>query len=264
MVPIIFMVMTSIKPVAEIYRIPATLLPERVTLDNYIYVLTGEYSGAEHPRTTLFPRYFLNSIVIGIASTGIAITIAIFAAYGFARFRFRGSSVMLFMVMIGMMVPAVGTVIPFFILSGYLHILNTYAALILPYSAYTLPVAIWVLTDFFKAIPPEIEEAALLDGCSRMKSLFAVLLPLVRPGVAVTAALSFATAWQEFMFAVSLTSSDSMRTVPVGISMFMHFNVTDYGFLMAASTLAALPAIVIFLLLEKYIVAGLMRGGIKG
>jgi multiple sugar transport system permease protein len=252
--PFAWMIVSSFKTPQELYAVPPTWLPERPTLDHYRHVL-----GASN-----VPRYFLNSLIISVGSTLLALSLAIFAAYGFARFRFRGRRAGLTFILVGQLLPTAAIIVPLFVTLRYLGLVNTYLGLILVYLILTLPLSVWMLTSYFKAIPVELEEAAIIDGASRLAMLFRITLPLSLPGLVSVVVYAFVTTWNEFILALVFAQDSRVKTLPIGIAEFTSEFNTDWGAVMAASMVMTLPIAVAFLVLQRLFVAGLTAGAIKG
>jgi ABC-type glycerol-3-phosphate transport system permease component len=248
------MAISSVTSTRELYSVPPHWLPHAPTLDHYRTVLWASN----------IPRYFLNSIVISLGSTAIALVLAIFASYGFARFRFRGRRAAQAFVLVGQLLPTAAIVVPLFVILQTLGLVNTYLGLILVYTILTLPLAVWMLTSYFRAIPVELEEAAIMDGASRLAILFRITLPLSLPGIVAVVVYAFVTTWNEFIFALVFAQDASVKTLPIGIAEFMGEFTTDWGAVMAASLIMTLPIVIAFLLLQRLFVGGLAAGAIKG
>jgi ABC-type glycerol-3-phosphate transport system permease component len=252
--PFVWMGISSIKTLRELYTVPPVWWPAAPTWTNY--------------RTVLFesniPRYFLNSVVISVGSTGLALLLAIFASYGFARFDFRGKPLLQAFVLIGQLLPTAAIIVPLFITLRVLGLVNTYLGLILVYMIITLPLSVWMLTSYFRAIPVELEEAAIIDGASRLRVLFLVTLPLSLPGIVAVLVYAFVTTWNEFIFALCFATDSSVRTLPIGLAEFATEFDTDWGAVMAASVVMTLPIALLFLSMQKLFVSGLTAGATKG
>ena len=252
--PFLWMWMSSIKELRELYTIPPVWFPAMPTLENY--------------RTVLFesnvPRYFLNSLIISFGATGLALFIAIFAAYGFARFKFRGKTFYQSFVLIGQLLPTAAIIVPLFVTLRTLGLVNTYLGLILVYMIITLPLAVWMLTSYFRSIPVELEEAAIIDGSSRIGVLFRITLPLSIPGIIAVLVYSFVTTWNEFIFALTFATDSSVKTLPIGLAEFTTEFNTDWGAVMAASMIMTVPIAVLFLSMQRMFVGGMTAGSTKG
>jgi len=252
--PFLWMGLSSIKQLNELYTIPPQWWPDHPTLANYYKVLFE----------SRIPRYFLNSIVISVGSTGLALILAVFAANGFARFRFRGQSFWQACILVGQLLPTAAIIVPLFITLKVLGLVNTYWGLILVYMIITLPLSVWMLTSYFRAIPRELDEAAVIDGASRVGILFRIILPLSLPGIAAVLVYSFITTWNEFIFALCFATDSSVKTLPIGLAEFSTEFNTDWGAVMAASMVMTVPIALLFLVFQKFFVGGLTAGATKG
>jgi ABC-type glycerol-3-phosphate transport system permease component len=192
------------------------------------------------------------------------VALAIFAAYGFARLRFRGRRVGLAFVLVGQLLPTAAIIVPLFVTLRWLGLVNTYAGLILVYLILTLPLSVWMLTSYFAAIPAELEEAAIIDGASRLAILFRITLPLSLPGLVSVIVYAFVTTWNEFIFALVFAQDSRVKTLPIGIAEFTSEFNTDWGAVMAASMVMTLPVAAAFLALQRLFVGGLTAGALKG
>jgi len=252
--PFLWMALSSIKSLSELYTVPPVWLPTMPTWENYKKVLFNSN----------IPRYFLNSSIISLGSTALALALAVFASYGFARFNFRGKAAAQAFVLLGQLIPTAAIIVPLFITLRVLGLVNTYLGLILVYTISTLPLSVWMLTSYFRAIPVELEEAAVIDGASRLGVLFRITLPLSLPGVVAIVVYAFVTTWNEFIFALVLAQDYRVKTLPIGIAEFStEFNV-DWGAVMAASLLMTLPVAGLFMLMQRMFIGGLTAGAVKG
>ncbi|SMF35334.1 raffinose/stachyose/melibiose transport system permease protein [Xaviernesmea oryzae] len=252
--PFLWMAVSAFKPLSQLYTIPPQWLPDPPTLANFKNVLFESN----------IPRYFVNSLIISIGSTFLALVFAVFAAYGFARFDFRGRSAALAFVLIGQLLPTATVIVPLYIVLNYLGLINTYLGLILVYLILTLPLSVWMLTGYFRGIPKELEDAAIIDGASQLGVLFRISLPLVTPGIIAVTLYSFVATWNEFVFALSFATEKEMKTLPIGLAEFSTEFDTDWGAVMAASFVMTLPIALIFLVMQRMFVSGLMSGATKG
>jgi ABC-type glycerol-3-phosphate transport system permease component len=253
LLPFFWMVSVSLKPGDEPFAIPAKLWPDDPTLQNYVTAFRPE-----------FKIYFINSIVVSLSTVVITVTLALLAAYTFTRSQTRTILVCMSLVVAAQMFPASAIIIPIYKLMKTADLLNTYASLVLAYITVTLPVAIWMLRAFMARLPVELDEAAAIDGCGPLRTFFAVILPLCRPGIVATAVFVLIVTWQEFLFALSFTSTKDMRTLPVGMNDFIGQYGIRYGELMASSVLVSIPVVAIFFLLQRQFVAGLTAGALRG
>jgi ABC-type glycerol-3-phosphate transport system permease component len=252
--PFAWMGLSSIKTLSELYTVPPHWWPDAPTLGNYAKVLFESN----------IPRYFVNSLVISLGATGLALILAIFASYGFARFEFRGKAFWQAFVLIGQLLPTAAIIVPLFITLRVLGLVNTYWGLILVYMIITLPLSVWMLTSYFKAIPVELEEAAIIDGASRLGVLFRITLPLSVPGIVAVVVYAFVTTWNEFIFALCFATDSSVKTLPIGLAEFSTEFNTDWGAVMAASMVMTLPIALLFLTMQKFFIGGLTAGATKG
>ena len=253
LVPFLWMFSVSIKPGNEPFSIPPRLWPHRPTLDNY--------ENAFYPE---FRRYFLNSIIVSVLTMILSISIGMLAAYSFGRFKFRGARAILIAIILAQMFPVATMIIPLYRIMNGFGLINTYPALVMAYLTITLPVSIWMLRGFIQSIPPDLEEAAMVDGCTRLQAFRRLIVPLARPGIAATAVWIAVVTWQEFLFALVFTTTTNMRTIPVGMADFQGQFGIRYGELMASSVMVSVPIIVLFFFLQRYFVAGLTAGATKG
>ncbi len=251
--PFIFMISTSFKPPTEQLTAPPTVLPENPTLDNYRSAL-GQ---------SVFFRYLANSVVVTVGTTVLAITLGAIATFGFTRLRFPGRRSLMVAVVLGQLVPLAAIAVPMYQMASGLGLIDYLPALIVAYLAVTLPVTVWMLRSYLGSIPRELEEAAIIDGCSEWGAFRRIVLPLAAPGIAATASFVFFLIWQEFLFVLIFTTSPDNRTLPVGILDFVGQFETNWGNLMAASILMAIPAVIAFALIQRHLIAGLTEGSVK-
>jgi ABC-type glycerol-3-phosphate transport system permease component len=253
MTPFLWTLSTSFKLRDDILRMPPKLFPWPATLENYHGILTAG-----------FPRYLLNSTIVALCSVVVVVLVSIHAGYAAARYEFKGKSAMLFLILTGMAMGELSTVLPLYFFGSRLRILDTYGVLILANSAFIAPLAIWFLQGYFRAIPPQMEEAALIDGTTRAGALYRIVLPSAMPGLVTVSLISFVHSWNEFILALVLTSSSTMRTVPVGIHLFLTDYGVDWGSITAAGILSILPVLVLFLVLQRHFLRGLTAGATTG
>jgi len=247
------MLSTSLKPKAEVFHIPPYWIPHHIRFLNYI----------EMWKIAPLARYFLNSIIVASGATALAIGVAIPAAYALARLRFNGRRAFLYLVLITQMFSPIVIIIGLYRAMAVMGMLNTYQSLIITFAAFNQAFSVWLLTGYFQTIPLEIEEAALIDGCSRMQALRWILFPLSAPGIVATVIFVFIWAWNEFMIALTFTSTPEMRLLTVGLFRFMGRYEIEWHYLMGASLLATIPVLVLFLLIQRKLVQGLTAGAIK-
>ncbi len=252
--PFVWQFLTSLKPPGQINKMPPDWIPERMYFDYYVNVFV------QHP----FLTYLKNSLVVASSTTLFSLVIGSFAAYALVRLHFPGKRFILAMVLAISMFPPIATLSPLFLFLKQMSLLNTYMGLILPYTTFALPLTIWILASFINDIPKDMEEAAIVDGCNRFMAFCKVILPLAAPGMFTTAILVFISAWNEFLYALAFMSTDAQRTVPVGISMFAGTYELPWGDIAAASVVVTVPLIVLVLIFQRRIIAGLTAGGVKG
>jgi ABC-type glycerol-3-phosphate transport system permease component len=253
LLPFFWMLSVSLKPATEPFAIPARLWPENPTLDNYVTAFRPE-----------FRTYFVNSMIVSGATVAITVTLGLLAAYSFARGTLVLLTALMGLVVVAQMFPHSAIIIPIYKMMREADLLNTYWALIIAYVSVTLPVAIWMLRGFLIKLPVSLEEAAAIDGAGPLRVFFEIVVPLARPGIIATAVYVLIVTWQEFLFALSFTSTQDMRTLPVGLNDFIGQYGIRYGELMASSVMVSLPVIAVFFFLQRYLVAGLTAGAVKG
>lgn len=254
-VPFLWMFLGSFKPNYELMRRQGqTLWIQDPTLENY-QRLFQEYD---------FARYFMNSALVATVTATFATSISAFAGYSLARFRFPGSNFFGMLILTTQMLPAIAIIIPLFIWFKRFHLIDTYWALFIAYNAFAIPFSTWMLRGFYSSVPVELEEAALTDGASQFGAFLRIVVPLSAPGMLATAIFSFILAWQEFLFAVTFTSSANLRTLTVGIAAMRGKDVVDWGLLNAGAVVTTIPLAILFVLVQKYLVQGLTAGAVKG
>ena len=260
--PVYWLVISSISTRSELLSVPIHWIPENPTLQNYFSVLLPGSAETEVART--FKITLRNSLVIAGSVTAISLVIGSLAAYALVRIRFRFYGVLLIFIIGTRMIPEVSLVIPLYILATRIGIYNTPIVLIAAYLCFALPFAIWLIAAFFQTIPLELEDAARIDGCSRLRTLFQIIMPISAPGLVSTALFVFLLAWDEFFFALIFTSTVAAKTVPVAIAEFTGRYVVDVTGMMTGGVLAAIPPVVLALIFQRYIVSGLTAGAVKG
>jgi ABC-type glycerol-3-phosphate transport system permease component len=231
-----------------------TLVPRALVLDHYRALFGGRD----------FWTPIRNSLIVASATTVVSILFGALCAYALARIRFRGKAPALAFVLAVSMFPQISIVSPLYLLLRELHLLNTYTGLVLPYLTFAMPLAIWLLVGFFRQLPAELEEAGLMDGAGRLRTLWEIILPLSGPGLATTAILTFLYSWNEFLFALSFTLGPERYTVPVAITLFRGQYQVPWGQILAAAVVATAPVAAIVLVAQRRIIAGLTSGAVKG
>lgn len=253
LLPVLWTLSTSLKPLNEVNKFPPEWVSPSMSLSPYsdmFFFLP-------------FATYTLNSLIVASCSTILTLLIGSLAAFAFSRFNFVGKNIILLVFLLSQMLPGASVIIPLFQLLQAAGLYDTSFGLILVHTAVLLPFVIWLLYGFFQTIPRDIEDAALIDGCSRMEALRRVILPLALPGIGATALFAFLGSWNEFFFALILTSSDSTRTIPVGIGLFVGEYLDVWNQMAAAAVLFSLPPLVLFLITRKTFVKGLVAGAGK-
>ncbi len=252
--PALWILLTSFKSEAELTRTPITYLPHAPTLANYIRAFTDQP----------LLMFLMNSFIVALCSTVIAVLASACAAYAIARLKIRYRALILSLIIASSMFPLVTLLVPLFQIMRSLGLLNTYFALIIPYSVLSLPVCTLVLVSFFQAIPNDLESAALLDGCTRVGALFRIVLPLSASGVFTAAILAFVNAWDEFLLALSLNSAPAFRTLPVGITLYQGEFQFPWPLICAALAVAIVPVAILMAVFQERVIGGLTAGGMKG
>ncbi len=252
--PALWILLTSLKTEAELVAKPITWWPHQPTLQNYVRAFGDQ---------PLF-NYMVNSAVVAIGSTIVSLLVSSLAAYAIARLNLKRRQLILTCIVASSMFPLVTLLVPIFETMRSAGLLNTYTALILPYTVLNLPVCTLVLVGFFQSIPKDLENAAMIDGCTRMGALWRVVVPLAAPGVFTAGILAFVNAWDEFLLALSLNASASMRTLPVGITLYQGEFTFPWPIISAALIVAIVPIAVLIALFQERVVGGLTQGGLKG
>lgn len=251
-VPYAWQLLTSLKPEAELLRLPP-LLPSRFTLEHYHVVLTQ----------SALVRALANSLAVAVLTTALVVALGLLAAYAIARLPVPAKGWLLLGVVAATAFPQIATVSPLFLLMRAFALRDTWTALVLAHTALGLPVAIWLLAGFLREIPLELEQAAAIDGAGRAQIMRWIVLPLVAPGTASVALLTFLLSWNEFLYAYTFTATEASRTVPVALALFPGVFEVPWGDIAAASILASLPPVIIVLALHRYLVRGLLAGALK-
>ncbi len=251
--PLLWHFITSLKPDYELTRMPP-LLPENPTIDHYVSIFKG------HP----FLRIILNSAVVAASTTILSLIIGSLGAFGLAKLRVRYKSLIFGFVLSVSMFPPIATVSPLYIIIRTLGLRDTWWALIITYTTFSLPLSIWILANFFREIPDEIYLAARVDGCTPFQAFYKIMLPLSAPGIFTTAILVFIFSWNEFLFALTFTSTQASRTIPVAIALFPGLHEIPWGDIAAASVVVTVPLIILVFAFQRRIIEGLTAGATKG
>jgi len=252
--PIFWGLVTSLKENSKILSYPPQWIPNPMTLENYNLVLFA----------SSFPRFFFNSAVVAILTILMTLAIAAHAAYAAARLKYRGKNVLLFLVLATSMIPGISVLAPLYLIAVTVGLHNTYLVLVLVYCAWQVPIVIWLLRGFIETVPTELEEAAMIDGCSRLQAFYRVVLPILQPGLAASAIIVFVSVWNDFLIGSALTISENMRLIQVGLYRYISDIGVEWGRFLAYGMLALLPIMVVFLILQKRFISGLTAGAVKG
>jgi multiple sugar transport system permease protein len=252
--PIAWGVVTSLKPALQILTNPPSWFPSPATLDHYREVI-GQ---------SLFPVYFRNSVVVTLVSVALGLALSVHAAYALARTDFRFKGALLVAILATAMIPGIAILVPLYNLSVHTGLYNSFAGMIIVYTAWSIPQLVWLLKGFFERVPIELEEAALVDGCSRPRAFYLVALPMARPGLLAGTVMAMMFVWNDFLIGFALAISEDRRILPVGLFTFISNIGIDWGPLMAATVVALLPVMAAFFLMQRWLVQGLMAGAVKG
>ena len=256
--PLVWMLLTSIKTQFAAVQYPPEWWPHNPTLQNYTRLLSPSSDVGQE-----FLTYLLNSLWVSSATTVLGVIVAVPAAYAFSRFRFPGRDMLFYSVLLRNMFPGVVFLIPLFVMMRTFRLVNTEWSLILTYLTFGLPLSIWLLKGFYDNIPPQLEQAARIDGASRFQAFLRVVMPLSSPGIIATAIYSFVQAWNEYIYALTFLNNREKLTLPVGLQRFFTEYATDWPGLMAAAFIMSVPVVVLFLVLQRYFVRALAEGAVK-
>jgi multiple sugar transport system permease protein len=260
--PILWLLTASLSTQAELYAIPIHWIPLHPTLKNYLDIIFPSQATSSVPRT--FAVALLNSVKIASAVTLISIIIGSLAAYALVRIPFKINRSIQLGIIATRMIPEVSLILPLFIIASSLSLINQPIVLIVTYLSFALPYAIWMMAAFFQSVPIELEEAARLDGCTRLGILFRVVMPISVPGLVSTAMFVFLLAWDEFFYALIFTSTLASKTAPVAIAEFVGRYAVNINGMMAGGIIAALPPVILAFIFQRYIISGLTAGAVKG
>jgi len=251
--PYIWTFASSITPEAELYRPDFRFFPEHPTSENYLRLFTK----------LNFTRNIMDSLIVAVLTAVLGLAITVPASYSFSRFRFKGRTPMLMQFLVINMFPIMLLIVPLFVMMKQIGFMDKHIALIAAYSTFTIPFSTWMLTSFFNAIPLDLDKAAQIDGCSRIQAMYRVILPVAMPGIMSTGIYIFITAWNEYLYAAILTSSN-VRTIPIALqNMIGEFSI-EWGLLTAGGVLSALPVIILFFFIQKQLITGMTAGAVKG
>lgn len=259
--PYLWLIISSLSYKIDLLTVPLHWIPRRLTLENYrdLFFVSGNTTTAN---ASLFVLALRNSSIIAISATAICLALGILSAYALARLRFPGDRGFMVVIMMAQMLPPIAIVIPLYVLLRRLNMLDTHYGLVLVYLSFILPLVVWLMRGYFAAIPSELEDAARIDGCSRLGALFRVVLPLSGPGLVSVAVFAFIAAWNEYLYAFIFTNINA-KTLPVLVGEFSTKLGLEYLRIAAAGVLASLPPVVLALVFQRYIIRGLTAGAIK-
>jgi multiple sugar transport system permease protein len=251
--PVFWMLVSSFKANPEIFELPPRIVTDNFSFDAYTTILTDPVK----------VRFFINSYVVALSVTALTLIVAILAGYALSRFEFPFKRPLNMVIVSVQAVPPITLLIPYFGLMVTLHLYNTYFALILTYMVFTLPYAIIMMTGYFNTLPKELDEAVKCDGAGTMTALWRILVPISIPGLVSVGIYTFMIAWNEFLFALTLTRTENMRTVPIGIQLLMGQHSFKWNEMMAMSILGCLPVLILFLFFQRYFIGGMTAGSVK-
>jgi multiple sugar transport system permease protein len=253
LLPFVYMLTTSFKPNAMVLEIPLKFFPQHPTTANYVSAWTSNH----------FARYFLNSVIVAVATTTAALLLSSMMAFAFARFRFPGRGLLFGLLLIALMVPTMMMLIPQFLLARHLLLLDSLLGLVVFYTGGNLAFDTFLLRSFFQDIPVELEEAMVVDGASSWTRYWRLILPLSRPALATAAIFTFLASWDEFTWALTIINDPSRYTLPIAITMFQGQHSTSWGLVFAASVIAIAPVLVTFAIFQRQFIAGIASGAVK-
>ncbi|MBA7649782.1 Diacetylchitobiose uptake system permease protein NgcG [subsurface metagenome] len=253
-IPFIYMFSTSLKDKVYVFEIPPKFIPENPTLNNY---LTAWSAGN-------FKIYFFNSLIVSISTVLLVLLFSSMLAFVFGRYKFPGKNILFYTMLMTLMIPTIMYIIPEFILIKRLHLLNSLLALILIYTSTQLPVYTFLLRGFFSEIPKDLEDAAKIDGCNMFMIYWKIMLPLATPALATVSIFSFLGSWDEFIIALTIINDSSKRTLPIALMIFQGQYFTRWDIVFAASIIAIMPVIAIFIIFQRHFVRGIATSGLKG
>ncbi|HEX6378186.1 MAG TPA: carbohydrate ABC transporter permease [Nitrososphaeraceae archaeon] len=252
--PLLWVLSTSFKPNPEAISFPPQFLPNAPTLDNYVFVLTD-------PKLVIS---LFNSLTVSLASTGLSVTVSALGGYAFARFDFKGKNLLISTILGLFMIPVVINIIPLYIMLANVGLLNSLFALVLTLQILIIPLNIFLLKNYFETIPKELEEAALIDGCSKIRAFWHVIVPISMPGFLIAAILSFRFSWNEFVLPVVLSNRPDVMVFQVALYQFISLYRIDWGYLTAGINIALIPVVVLMLIFQKRMIRGMTLGAVRG
>jgi trehalose/maltose transport system permease protein len=252
--PLYWSIATSVKSGLELNATPPTLFPHTFSLENF----QSDFA------LTTFKKDLLNSTIIATITTILALVVGILCAYAIARTKFHGKAFVLGLTLAVTLIPLIAMIGPLFVAFTNIQIYNTYTALIIPDLVISLPITVWFMTSFFRDLPPDLEEAARVDGASRLRTLWSIIVPLTAPGVFAAAILTFITVYNDFLFGLTLTADENAQPITVGVSRFAGEHTIPWGEIAAAAVIVTIPLAILVLILQRRIVSGLTAGAVKG
>lgn len=252
--PMYWIIISSLKTNLETHSVPVTFVPKEWSLYAYHEIFERRNFG----------RYLTNAMVVALLTTAWGVMVAAWSGYGFARFEFRFKPAVMAFVLIAQSFPRILLIIPYFQLSNKLGLTDTYTGLILAYSTFIQPLCLWIMKEYFEQIPRDLDEAAMVDGASPYRAFWDIILPLARPALGATAIIGFLTAWNEYEFALVLTSTERVRTISVAIASFIGEFTTEWNLVMAAAAVGTFPVVIVFIFFQRQLMQGMIGGAVKG
>jgi len=252
--PILWGLTTSFKTSAGVVAMPPQWLPAPITLENYRLVLLN----------SSLPRCFLNSFIVAVCGVLLTLAVASHAGYAAARYRFPGKNGLLLMILATAMIPGISIMAPLYIVASQVGLHDTYWIQILIYSAWQVPSIVWLIRGFLESVPPDLEEAAMIDGCSRLRAFYQIVLPIAQPGLAAAAILVFVYIWNDFLIGAAFTVTEQMRPMQVGLYLFIRDSGVEWGRFMAYTMIGLIPILALFVALQRRFIQGLAAGATKG
>lgn len=273
--PVYWLAKTSLEPESRVTEVPPSILPQEPSMFNFKAILDANDKSADSEEPTGAARFvpsaasnlipaLKNSLTVGVSVAILNIVLSVTAAYAIALIQFRGRLLTFYTILVSRVIPDIALIVPLFLVMRSLELINTKAALIATYLAITVPFTIFILINYFKAIPNELYKAARIDGCSHLQVIRHVYLPLAMPALVASLLFAFLSSWNEFLFALMLTQSLQSQTLPIAISSFLLDFTVNFSFINAAGVIAIIPPVILALLFERYIVSGLSAGAVKG
>jgi multiple sugar transport system permease protein len=259
LLPFAYMVSASVSPQANLIRRPPRWIPDHLDWSRYHEIFAGSGGAGETFRAAM-----LNSTIVAVSTVTISIVVGILGAYAFARLEFRGRRTTLMIFLATYMLPQIALLIPMYLILNSVGLLDSKLGLVVVDCSLIIPFTLWILSNYFLTVPVDLEDAARIDGCSRVGALFRIILPSAKPGIFAAIMFAFLLAWDEFMYALVFTSSNTSKTLPVAISEFAGRYTTDFGLVAAGGILAALPPVCVAIIFQRYVVSGMAAGAVKG